>query len=129
MKTASNMDGFYDQQVPFVYPDSVSFRMLYSQASLASFFLTFLVNFVPKFQKCHIEEGVKCLSERKRKFMDTELAQDTEGEFREGQRDKKLFQGGERDGIKGSDPAVGQGSLAWAVSQPPIFALDNNLVS
>lgn len=25
VKTASNMDGFYDQQVPFVYPESVSF--------------------------------------------------------------------------------------------------------
>lgn len=26
VKTASNMDGFYDQQVPFVHPDSVSFK-------------------------------------------------------------------------------------------------------
>ncbi|XP_075872923.1 ETS translocation variant 5-like [Nelusetta ayraudi] len=49
------MDGFYDQQVPFVYPES----------------------------KCHAEGAVKCLSERKRKFMDTELAQDTEELFQD----------------------------------------------
>ncbi|GLD63301.1 ETS translocation variant 5-like isoform X1, partial [Lates japonicus] len=45
-----NMDGFYDQQVPFVVPES----------------------------NYHREEAEKCLSDRKRKFMDTELAQDTE---------------------------------------------------
>lgn len=32
-------------------------------------------------QKCHIGEAERCLSERKRKFMDTELAQDTEGKL------------------------------------------------
>ncbi|XP_070786621.1 ETS translocation variant 5-like [Enoplosus armatus] len=49
------MDGFYDQQVPFVVPES----------------------------KCHIEAAGRCLSERKRKFMDTELAQDTEELFQD----------------------------------------------
>ncbi|XP_070711753.1 ETS translocation variant 5-like isoform X2 [Pempheris klunzingeri] len=49
------MDGFYDQQVPFVVPES----------------------------KCHIEEGERCLSDRKRKFMETELAQDTEELFQD----------------------------------------------
>ncbi|TMS11825.1 ETS translocation variant 5 [Larimichthys crocea] len=49
------MDGFYDQQVPFMVPES----------------------------KCHIEEAERCLSERKRKFMDTELAQDTEELFQD----------------------------------------------
>ncbi|XP_023276120.1 ETS translocation variant 5-like isoform X1 [Seriola lalandi dorsalis] len=50
-----NMDGFYDQQVPFVVPES----------------------------KCHTEEAEKCLSDRKRKFVDTELAQDTEELFQD----------------------------------------------
>nr|XP_020456434.1 ETS translocation variant 5-like isoform X2 [Monopterus albus] len=49
------MDGFYDQEVPFVVPES----------------------------KCHIEEAEKCLSDRKRKFMDRELAQDTEELFQD----------------------------------------------
>ncbi|XP_069567900.1 ETS translocation variant 5-like isoform X2 [Brachyistius frenatus] len=50
-----NMDGFYDQQVPFMVPES----------------------------KCHAEEAERCLSDRKRKFMDTELAQDTEDLFQD----------------------------------------------
>lgn len=49
------MDGFYDQQVPFMLPES----------------------------NCHIEEAARCLSDRKRKFMDTELAQDTEELFQD----------------------------------------------
>ncbi|KAM7375042.1 hypothetical protein PAMA_014229 [Pampus argenteus] len=49
------MDGFYDQQVPFVVPES----------------------------KCHTEEVDRCLSDRKRKFMDTGLAQDTEELFQD----------------------------------------------
>ncbi|KAM9334355.1 ETS translocation variant 5-like [Symphorus nematophorus] len=49
------MDGFYDQQVPFGVPES----------------------------KCHTEEPQRCLSDRKRKFMDTELAQDTEELFQD----------------------------------------------
>ncbi|XP_074482826.1 ETS translocation variant 5-like [Sebastes fasciatus] len=49
------MDGFYDQQVPFVVPES----------------------------KCHVEGAERCLSDRKRKFMDTELAQDTEELFQD----------------------------------------------
>ncbi|TKS66442.1 ETS translocation variant 5 [Collichthys lucidus] len=53
--SSCNMDGFYDQQVPFMVPES----------------------------KCHIEEAERCLSERKRKFMDTELAQDTEELFQD----------------------------------------------
>ncbi|XP_017289968.1 ETS translocation variant 5 isoform X2 [Kryptolebias marmoratus] len=48
------MDGFYDQQVPFVVPES----------------------------NCHPEEE-KCLSDRRRKFFDTELAQDTEELFQD----------------------------------------------
>lgn len=63
--------------------------MLRNQVSLCFFRPMLLVNLLLKFQKCHVEEGVKCLSERKRKFMDTELAQDTEGEFTWGQKDKK----------------------------------------
>ncbi|XP_075951121.1 ETS translocation variant 5-like [Anarhichas minor] len=51
------MDGFYDQQVPFVVPESES--------------------------KCHVEGAERCLSDRKRKFMDTELAQDTEELFQD----------------------------------------------
>ncbi|KAM8904373.1 ETS translocation variant 5-like isoform 2-T2 [Spinachia spinachia] len=49
------MDGFYDQQVPFVVPES----------------------------KCHADGAERCLSDRKRKFMDTELAQDTEDLFQD----------------------------------------------
>ncbi|CAG06603.1 unnamed protein product, partial [Tetraodon nigroviridis] len=49
------MDGFYDQQVPFVVSES----------------------------KWRSEDAEKCLSERKRKFMDTELAQDTEELFQD----------------------------------------------
>ncbi|XP_058472410.1 ETS translocation variant 5-like isoform X1 [Solea solea] len=49
------MDGFYDQQVPFLIPES----------------------------KSHAEEAETCLSARKRKFMDTELAQDTEELFQD----------------------------------------------
>ncbi|XP_035482494.2 ETS translocation variant 5-like isoform X3 [Scophthalmus maximus] len=49
------MDGFYDQQVPFMVPES----------------------------KCHSEEAETCLSDRKRKFVDTELAQDTEELFQD----------------------------------------------
>ncbi|KAI4831809.1 hypothetical protein KUCAC02_001330 [Chaenocephalus aceratus] len=49
------MDGFYDQQVPFVVPES----------------------------KCPVEGAERCLSDRKRKFMDTELAQDTEELFQD----------------------------------------------
>ncbi|XP_029695811.1 ETS translocation variant 5-like isoform X1 [Takifugu rubripes] len=49
------MDGFYDQQVPFVASES----------------------------KWPSEVAEKCLSERKRKFMDTELAQDTEELFQD----------------------------------------------
>ncbi|XP_013875489.1 ETS translocation variant 5 isoform X2 [Austrofundulus limnaeus] len=51
---SSNMDGFYDQQVPFVVPES----------------------------NCHPEEE-KCLKDRRRKFYDTELAQDTEELFQD----------------------------------------------
>uniref|UniRef100_A0AAX7U7U6 ETS domain-containing protein n=1 Tax=Astatotilapia calliptera TaxID=8154 RepID=A0AAX7U7U6_ASTCA len=49
------MEAFYDQQVPFVVPES----------------------------KCHTQEAAKCLSDRKRKFMDNELAQDTEDLFQD----------------------------------------------
>ncbi|XP_070850305.1 ETS translocation variant 5-like isoform X1 [Chaetodon trifascialis] len=49
------MDGFYDQQVPFVVPE----------------------------KKCPVAEAERCLSDRKRKFMDTELAQDTEELFQD----------------------------------------------
>ncbi|TNN70241.1 ETS translocation variant 5 [Liparis tanakae] len=52
---SSDMDGFYDQQVPFVVPES----------------------------KCHVDGAERCLSDRKRKFMDTELAQDTEDLFQD----------------------------------------------
>ncbi|XP_068612622.1 ETS translocation variant 5-like [Brachionichthys hirsutus] len=47
------MDDFYDQQVPFVVTE----------------------------KNCSTDEAVRCLSERKRRFMDAELAQDTEGSF------------------------------------------------
>lgn len=51
------MDGFYDQQVPFMAP--------------------------PR-QKSHVEEPrVRPLNDRKRKFVDTELAQDTEELFQD----------------------------------------------
>ncbi|XP_062302294.1 ETS translocation variant 5-like isoform X3 [Osmerus eperlanus] len=51
------MDGFYDQQVPFMIPPS---------------------------QKSHVEEPVNRLfNERKRKFVETELAQDTEELFQD----------------------------------------------
>lgn len=89
VKTASNMDGFYDQQVPFVYPESVSFKCCTTKFLLHVLVDAFCKHLLLKFQKRHIEEGVKCLSERKRKFMDTELAQDTEGEFIQGHRDRK----------------------------------------
>ncbi|XP_028998253.2 ETS translocation variant 5-like [Betta splendens] len=49
------MDGFYDQQVPFMVPEN----------------------------KCHTEDSLKCVDDRKRKFMDTELAQDTEELFQD----------------------------------------------
>lgn len=49
------MDGFYDQQVPFVVPEN----------------------------KCQVGGVERCLSDRKRKFMDTELAQDTEELFQD----------------------------------------------
>ncbi|XP_056157226.1 ETS translocation variant 5-like isoform X2 [Lampris incognitus] len=51
------MDGFYDQQVPFLVPAS----------------------------KSHVEEphGIRPLSDRKRKFVDAELAQDTEELFQD----------------------------------------------
>ncbi|XP_045555321.1 ETS translocation variant 5 isoform X2 [Salmo salar] len=50
------MDGFYDQQVPFMAPSS----------------------------NCHVEEPVNMpFNERKRKFVDTELAQDTEDLFQD----------------------------------------------
>ncbi|KAK2856937.1 hypothetical protein Q5P01_005672 [Channa striata] len=49
------MDGFYDQQVPFLGPET----------------------------KCHTEEAETCVNDRKRKFMDTELAQDTEELFQD----------------------------------------------
>ncbi|XP_028256081.1 ETS translocation variant 5-like isoform X2 [Parambassis ranga] len=51
---SSNMDGFYDQQVPFMIPETSP-----------------------------TEEVGRCLSDRKRKFMDTELAQDTEELFQD----------------------------------------------
>ncbi|KAM4560352.1 ETS translocation variant 5-like isoform 3-T3 [Odontesthes bonariensis] len=50
-----SMDGFYDQQVPFLVPES----------------------------KSHTEEAERCLSDRRRKFLDTELAQDTEELFQD----------------------------------------------
>ncbi|XP_062312907.1 ETS translocation variant 5a isoform X2 [Osmerus eperlanus] len=51
------MDGFYDQQVPFMVPPN---------------------------QKSHVEEPYsRTLSDRKRKFVDTELAQDTEDLFQD----------------------------------------------
>ncbi|XP_023185697.1 ETS translocation variant 5-like [Xiphophorus maculatus] len=49
-----NMDGFYDQQVPFMVPES----------------------------KCHTEEE-RSLGDRRRRFLDTELAQDTEELFQD----------------------------------------------
>lgn len=79
------MDGFYDQQVPFVVSESVSvkdFMQIFRKEKVKCdwavclfffFFSLFLL------QKWHSEDAQKCLSERKRKFMDTELAQDTEG--------------------------------------------------
>ncbi|KAM4538149.1 ETS translocation variant 5-like isoform 1-T1 [Fundulus diaphanus] len=48
------MDGFYDQQVPFMVPES----------------------------KCHAEEE-RSLGDRRRRFLDTELAQDTEELFQD----------------------------------------------
>lgn len=74
-----DMDGFYDQQVPFVASESVSFKdfkhicHLGKRGGSCDQFLLF------KLQKWPSEVAEKCLSERKRKFMDTELAQDTEG--------------------------------------------------
>lgn len=38
VKIASNMDGFYDQQVPFVYPESVSFKRRTAKFHLRVFF-------------------------------------------------------------------------------------------
>ncbi|XP_043965144.1 ETS translocation variant 5-like isoform X2 [Gambusia affinis] len=49
-----NMDGFYDQQVPFMVPES----------------------------KCHTEEE-RSLGDRRRRFLETELAQDTEELFQD----------------------------------------------
>ncbi|XP_041834947.1 ETS translocation variant 5-like isoform X2 [Melanotaenia boesemani] len=49
------MDGFYDQQVPFVVPE----------------------------RKCHTEVAERCHSDRRRKFLDTELDQDTEELFQD----------------------------------------------
>ncbi|KAM9836083.1 ETS translocation variant 5-like isoform 2-T2 [Aulostomus maculatus] len=49
------MDGFYDQQVPFLVPES----------------------------ECNRGEAERCLSDRKRKFTDTGLAQDTEELFQD----------------------------------------------
>uniref|UniRef100_A0A1A8NQT9 Ets variant 5a n=1 Tax=Nothobranchius pienaari TaxID=704102 RepID=A0A1A8NQT9_9TELE len=53
------MDGFYDQQVPFIVP--------------------------PSLQKLHVEESShgSSLNDRKRKFVETELAQDTEELFQD----------------------------------------------
>ncbi|KAI9518805.1 ETS translocation variant 5 [Dissostichus eleginoides] len=53
------MDGFYDQQVPFMVP--------------------------PSQHKSHVEElsHIRPVSDRKRKFVDTELAQDTEDLFQD----------------------------------------------
>nr|XP_046238312.1 ETS translocation variant 5-like [Scatophagus argus] len=58
-----NMDGFYDQQVPFVVPES----------------------------KCRIEKPERCLGERKRKFMDAELDQDTEELFQDLSRLQEIW--------------------------------------
>ncbi|XP_026157228.1 ETS translocation variant 5-like isoform X2 [Mastacembelus armatus] len=49
------MDDFYDQEVPFVVPEN----------------------------RCHTDNAEKCLNIRKKKFMDTELAQDTEELFQD----------------------------------------------
>ncbi|XP_076022064.1 ETS translocation variant 5-like [Genypterus blacodes] len=58
------MDGYYDQQVPFGVPES----------------------------KSHIVQAEKrCLSDRKRKFMDTELAQDTEELFQDLSRLQEIW--------------------------------------
>lgn len=57
--------------------------------------------------------------------MDTELAQDTEGESTPGGGGNKLFQRDERAVMKCICQLwrKGQGSVTWTLSQPPIFAL------
>lgn len=86
------MDGFYDQQVPFVVPESVSLHLYIfirfvvlceGDRGLRLQFVVIktVLSSLSNFQRCHVEEAERCLSDRKRKFMDTELAQDTEGRF------------------------------------------------
>lgn len=100
------MDGFYDQQVPFMVPPSVSGQhkhvsLAHSMAVSLSPWLESMDGWVSGWQRGPIfltsdlflfpssllqhNSGVKeptnhrTLNERKRKFVDTELAQDTEG--------------------------------------------------
>lgn len=81
------MDGFYDQQVPFVVSEGVSSK---HQNSITCHFRGPLEGWwrfglraayvdCLSLQSCLTEEADRCVGERKTKFLDTELAQDTEG--------------------------------------------------
>lgn len=117
-----NMDGFYDQQVPFMVPPSVSGHTSASIITTLNSWLcvmdappppvatmdhctfiayldticivhwegsgifcwcsdVFFIFFLSQQHKSHVEESShnRPLNDRKRKFVDTELAQDTEG--------------------------------------------------
>lgn len=81
------MDGFYDQQVPFVVSESVSSThqnpiSCHIKGPLEAgrrFGLRAAYVDRLSLQSCHTEEADRCVVERKTKFLDTELAQDTEG--------------------------------------------------
>lgn len=56
--------------------------VLYSYLFIVLLHVCWVSFLCPLLQKCHTQEAAKCLSDRKRKFMDTELAQDTEGTYK-----------------------------------------------
>ncbi|KAM4558418.1 ETS translocation variant 5a isoform 2-T2 [Odontesthes bonariensis] len=74
------MDGFYDQQVPFMVPPSVSGRT--PASPLAPVVSAHAPSFPPQQQKDPAPGG-RPQGDRKRKFVDTELAQDTEELFQD----------------------------------------------
>ena len=69
---SSNMDGFYDQQVPYVLPESVSVNESHTCQFVACVWVFFNNMFL-------LQEAENSVSDRKRKSVDTELDQDIEG--------------------------------------------------
>lgn len=88
LEDPGNMDGFYDQQVPFMVPPNVSKFLLFCRCIKLMVFCfsvlkaTLTISVFPQQKSLQVEEPYsRAVNDKKRKLVETELAQDTEGNF------------------------------------------------